>query len=95
VAKKMTDDFFKAFQEQLNPSEAKASSKAASLSNVTAAPQAHEALSEQTPNPQSHPSGTSQAIHNPHDTPMVPAWWLAPACVLGALIAISAARWMY
>jgi len=95
VAKKMTDDFFKAFQEQLNPDPTKASAKAASIASANPLHAAPEAANAQTPSAQSQSLPATQAAHPAHSTPMVPAWWLAPACVLGALIAITTARWMY
>lgn len=95
VAKKMTDDFFKAFQEQLNPDPIKVSAKAASIASANPLHAAPEAANAQTPSAQSQSLPATQAAHHAHSTPMVPAWWLAPACVLGALIAITTARWMY
>jgi carbon monoxide dehydrogenase subunit G len=95
VAKKMTDDFFKAFQEQLNPNEAKTSVKASTPSSQNTPRQAPEALSQPANPAQSPTLPTAIHTHQHPITPMVPAWWLAPACVLGALIAITAARWLY
>jgi len=96
VAKKMTDDFFKAFHEQLNPSQSKPSAKATtepSVSPKTHASETHE--QHAAPSALNHSLAPSESVHHQHITPMVPAWWLAPACVLGALIAITTARWLY
>ena len=111
VAKKMTDDFFKAFRLQLVPAEAAPdSAKAAATAPATApagapagapvavsAPAASstgasDGSSASAPTGASRP-GTAPA-HN-HDTTLVPGWWLAPAALLGAFIAIAAGRLMH
>ena len=83
VAKKMTDDFFKAFRLQLVPAEAAPDS----AKDKAAAPVAASA-------PAGAPSPAMAHAH-PHDTTLVPGWWLAPAALLGAFIAIAAGRWMH
>jgi hypothetical protein len=102
VAKKMTDDFFKAFRLQLVPAEAAtdsakattaapvaASAAAAGASTGTSAHASNTAPAHAAPaQPQSHSA-------HPHDTTLVPGWWLAPAALLGAFIAIAAGRWMH
>jgi len=90
VAKKMADDFFKAFQTQMAPSTdaAAADTTAANVSGVqtTATDKAQEAQQPQRQVAQSHQT------HD--DNAMVPAWWLFPAVVLGAAIMLAGARWM-
>ena len=110
VAKKMTDDFFKAFKAQLQaplaepagkpalpaPSLTSAASHTVSLStevahasvgnNGNVSPNTHSAASSAA-NAAAHSSSNEERAH------MVPAWWMAPACILGAAIAI-AARWI-
>ena len=110
VAKKMTDDFFKAFKAQLQaplaepagkpalpaPSLTSAASHTVSLSTEVAhasvgnignvSPNTHSAASSAA-NAAAHSSSNEERAH------MVPAWWMAPACILGAAIAI-AARWI-
>jgi len=84
VVKKMTDDFFKAFRQQLapdQPSPDKPKNKAAD------APSAKQpTVTDLTEGRDPSQSG---------DTTLVPGWWLAPAALLGALIAIAAGRWMH
>ena len=94
VAKKMTDDFFKAFQNQLNPPVSTLSTAVVSQSpshavSATAAqpsPAKEQALAHSTA-PSSSASNASQSSE-----PMVPAWWLAPAAILGAFLTIAGAR---
>jgi len=86
VARKMSDDFFKAFRAQLVPETASgpAAGQAApersravpNASAVTSAPLAVPGLSRA--------SGVLPAQHGANNTIMVPGWWLAVACVLGA-----------
>jgi len=102
VAKKMTDDFFKAFRLQLVPAEAAPDS----AKDKAAAPVAAHASSTGTqadagthaPNTASSSAAAATAAsHSAHhpDTTLVPGWWLAPAALLGAFIAIAAGRWMH
>ncbi len=113
VAKKMTDDFFKAFKAQLQaplaeppgktalpaPSLTPAASHTLSLSTEVAhagvgsvenagnvSTNTHTST-DSTANAAAHSSSNEEHAH------MVPAWWMAPACILGAAIAI-AARWI-
>jgi carbon monoxide dehydrogenase subunit G len=100
VAKKMTDDFFKAFRQQLVPDAAtpdspkdKAAAPAAASPQATASTGASASTSaSSTP-----ASASNTAPHHAHhtDTTLVPGWWLAPAALLGAFIAIAAGRWMH
>ena len=86
VAKKMADDFFKAFQTELSPPDNTASSTAAAALAVPS-----------SANPTT--SKTSVATVQPHDDPSdqakVPAWWLFPAALLGAALMLAGSRWMH
>ena len=81
VAKKMADDFFKAFQNELSPQDKvgdDVSEKQAQAPKVNT--QAH---SNQVTAP------TELAV-----TDKVPAWWLLPAALLGAALMLAGSRWM-
>ncbi len=84
VAKKMADDFFKAFQNELSPQE----------KVITTAIE-----TSQTPGPQSStstaPSPLESSSANVSASGMVPAWWLFPAALLGAALMLAGARWMH
>jgi len=98
VAKKMTDDFFKAFQDQLHPPPSTPSTPSTAVVNPSpnAAPQSNGVLATQD-----HAAAPASAvsIHGLERTqstePMVPAWWLAPAAILGASLAIAGAKFMH
>ncbi len=78
VARKMSDDFFKAFRQQLSP--AAPAAPAAAPARLAAAPKEPVPVSTSAA-----PLGTaSNAV-------MVPGWWLAVATVLGATVAIAGA----
>jgi carbon monoxide dehydrogenase subunit G len=104
VAKKMTDDFFKAFRLQLVPAEAapdsakdKAAAPVAASAPAAASTGASHGASHgasASSAPAGAPSPATAHAH-PHDTTLVPGWWLAPAALLGAFIAIAAGRWMH
>lgn len=83
VARKMSDDFFKAFRNQVAPPETAAAAPAA---QVTAAPAvlAPEAVLAGAVATTSHAAARSEPAAF-----VVPAWWLAPAVSLGALAAIA------
>ena len=85
VAKKMADDFFKAFQNALNPpmqlSEASATT---AKTPTTATPETVAPTQEATP---------TARTSNANDA-MVPAWWLFPAAILGAVFMLAGSRWM-
>ena len=87
VAKKMADDFFKAFQNELSPQDNKASAteEPASASPKPAASNA----SEQPVTTASLPHGTSS------EDSKVPAWWLFPAALFGAALMLAGSRWMH
>ena len=86
VAKKMADDFFKAFQTELSPPDNTASSTAAVALAVPSS------ANPTTPK-------TSVATVQPHDDPSdqarVPAWWLFLAALLGAALILAGSRWMH
>jgi carbon monoxide dehydrogenase subunit G len=91
VAKKMADDFFKALRHQLLPPEPEAQVHA------TPALKAGPALPEPLSTVQGDvPVAAVQAVNvcpsSGHGPAMVPAWWLAPAAVLGAALAIAGAN---
>ena len=98
VAKKMTDDFFKAFRLQLVPAEAAPdSAKDKAAAPVAASAAAAGTLAHASNNSSSSAATTQTPSHSAHhpDTTLVPGWWLAPAALLGAFIAIAAGRWMH
>jgi carbon monoxide dehydrogenase subunit G len=87
VAKKMADDFFKAFQNELSPQENKAT---ATVAAANASPRAASALAATQPvATPSHTNGPSS------ENSMVPAWWLFPAALFGAALMLAGARWMH
>jgi uncharacterized protein len=91
VAKKMADDFFKALRQQLLPPEPETAARAVTaltLQPVLSAPVA--AVSDRAD--ASPESGAVGRGAQPPASPVVPAWWLAPAAVLGAALAISGAN---
>jgi len=102
VAKKMTDDFFKAFRLQLVPAEATTESAktptaahhagSAAVAGASTGTSAH--ASNASPSHTAPAQPPSHSAHHP-DTTLVPGWWLAPAALLGAFIAIAAGRWMH
>ena len=94
VAKKMTDDFFKAFQNQLNPPQALPSTAVVSQSTSHAVSASASEASASNEQALTHTASvTTNALNTPHTSePMVPAWWLAPAAILGAFLAIAGAR---
>jgi uncharacterized protein len=76
VARKMADDFFKAFCAQLAPA-----------APLLPAPPAVAVVAQVAPPAPAAPKPLPVAPR-----PMVPAWWLVPAALIGALIAIAGAR---
>ncbi len=82
VVKKMADDFFKAFRQQLAPTATvEAVAKVAGGALPTALPSASATVSA--------PFGSAGSAPG---VVMVPGWWLAPAALLGALLVIAGAR---
>jgi carbon monoxide dehydrogenase subunit G len=95
VAKKMADDFFKAFRQQLLPPEPEVHVQAAATAevNLPAGPVLSELeTSAQVPAPMAagHVAGARTSPTEP--VAMVPAWWLAPAAVLGAALVVAGAN---
>jgi uncharacterized protein len=105
VAKKMTDDFFKAFRKQLAPGAAtdvlvvagaaaaggavgSAASATASAGTAAAASASSRASSSAASS-----SHTTQN-DNPDQGPMVPAWWLALAALIGSATTIAGALFL-
>jgi carbon monoxide dehydrogenase subunit G len=97
VAKKMTDDFFKAFKLQLvpvqNAEDSAAASKPPSVAGQKNATQPISSKTDDSVSAQMSPATQTRGL-SPQDSgvTMVPGWWLAPAALLGALIAILGAR---
>ena len=87
VAKKMADDFFKAFQNELSPQDNKAS---ATEEPASASPK--PAASNASKQPVTTTSLTPGMFS---EDSKVPAWWLFPAALLGAALMLAGARWMH
>jgi carbon monoxide dehydrogenase subunit G len=91
VAKKMADDFFKAFQNELSPEVY------VKPSTDTPKPTTQMALSNSVPDGMPSNSMAVQP-HHTSDVPrpaLVPAWWLFPAALLGAALMLAGSRWMH
>ena len=81
VAKKMADDFFKAFQNELSPQE--------KVGDDVSEKQAHA--------PKANTQAHSNQVTAPTEITVadkVPAWWLFPAALLGAALMLAGSRWM-
>ena len=91
VAKKMADDFFKAFRKQLLPPEPEGQVHAVPV--AAAGPAVLEPLNP-VQGGATVPIGQTVGAQPPatHGVAMVPAWWLAPAAVLGAALAVAGAN---
>lgn len=86
VAKKMADDFFKAFQNELTAIDKDIKEVGAS---VAVAPiEVQDSLSNSVLK-----SESKSPIQASND-PTVPAWWLLPAAMLGAALTLAGARWI-
>jgi uncharacterized protein len=88
VAKKMTDDFFKAFRKQLAPD---AVPDGALGSAASAKSGAVAATSAATASASTASSSSTNVNNNPDQRPMVPAWWLALAAIIGSAATIAGA----
>ena len=94
VAKKMADDFFRAFRQQVAPplvvSAAATDNQAGVFSPEAAIIAAGAAGAAATP------ASLAIALTRTRtgDT-LVPGWWLAPAALLGAFLAIAGARFLH
>ena len=87
VVKKMADDFFKAFRLQLAPPAPAQAVAPNAVAVVVAGALPSTKASGQGPAKELAPH-----LAAPAGTVMVPGWWLAPAALLGALLAIAGAR---
>lgn len=84
VAKKMSDDFFKAFRSQLEPQPEEAKSDTPSLPTHVKLPKQDASAPSQNPAPiPTLPSRGSSAVT------MVPGWWLFVAAVLGSALSLA------
>jgi uncharacterized protein len=106
VAKKMTDDFFKAFRKQLAPDAvldtlvvggpATAGDALGSAASATAS--SGGAASAARASPSAVASAPSSASAHPNNKlnprPMVPAWWLALAALIGSATTIAGALFL-
>ena len=90
VAKKMADDFFKAFQNELSPADNKATAAAETATNEMASNRSTRPHAANLPTEVPAPSRGS-----PSDSSKVPAWWLFPAALLGAALMLAGSRWMH
>lgn len=110
VAKKMADDFFKAFRAQMAPIEAAdaSTSKALTVTNGVAhrteldanAPKMLPATNAHLPTPTTDNPAHGNEVDgllekSKYSMPTVPTWWLAPAALVGALIAILGSRFIH
>jgi carbon monoxide dehydrogenase subunit G len=86
VAKKMADDFFKAFQNELTSVDKDI--KEASTNVAVAAIEVQDSLSNSIINSESRSPIQASNVHT------VPAWWLLPAAMLGAALTLAGARWI-
>lgn len=93
VARKMSDDFFKAFRDQLAPPPMQpAPASAPGAQDASLQPVADAAAARDLPQALAVPSAAalpSAGTRNDAHPFMVPAWWLAPAVGLGAFVAIA------
>lgn len=101
VAKKMADDFFKAFQEAMSTKNSEHDTdRASEHSNDQATEQVSEMSERSQSKAGSSLTSTASSIPShpktlpPHSENMIPAWWLFPAVTLGAAIMLAGSRWM-
>jgi uncharacterized protein len=100
VAKKMTDDFFKAFRKQLAPdaapdvapdvlavAAAAAGRALGSAASATASAGAAASAASATTSPSA--SSNAHQNSNLNQRPVVPAWWLALAAIIGSAATIA------
>jgi carbon monoxide dehydrogenase subunit G len=92
VARKMSDDFFNAFRDQLSPEQTTTESNSQTAirpqSGLASLP--YEATARSVPK-ETYPTRPipDAPSRESSATPLVPAWWLAPAVALGAFAAIA------
>lgn len=98
VARKMSDDFFAAFRKQLEPAEApvaEAAPAAAPVQAVAAGTPAPATPAAAAPTAPSAPAPAAVRADAPAGTAvMVPGWWLAPAALIGGIVAIAGASFI-
>jgi carbon monoxide dehydrogenase subunit G len=97
VAKKMADDFFKAFRQQLLPPEPEEQVRASAAIGAPAALPVGPVVSEPVASAEAQAPMAAVQVAGARASPtevvaMVPAWWLAPAAVLGAALAVAGAN---
>jgi hypothetical protein len=92
VAKKMADDFFKAFQNALVPKEVGNTSAAGHAATTLTEFDSAATASSTAPQSPSIGSGTQKSLSNDS---RVPAWWLFPAALIGAALMLAGSRWMH
>lgn len=93
VAKKMSDDFFKALRAQLSPKESAPADTAATPSSATQPPatqlRASEPAGKLADSARSASAIPAPAAAALSDTVMVPGWWLGVAASIGALATLA------
>jgi uncharacterized protein len=92
VARKMSDDFFKAFMKQFQaepPQAAAAPAAQADPVGAAALPAAAPPAVPSSPVPALAPAAASQAAAHGNGSTFVPGWWLAVAAVLGSALTIA------
>jgi hypothetical protein len=89
VVKKMADDFFTAFRRQLAPPQAQPAPGRQAVAAAVAA-QADQAAPARTA-PAAASLAPAPAAPARLGQTLVPGWWLAPAAMLGAALAIAGA----
>jgi carbon monoxide dehydrogenase subunit G len=90
VAKKMSDDFFTAFREQLAPTPAPSAEPGVTTPGPTSAPAPAPAASAAAAARMPADAPTATLAARPGVT-LVPGWWLAVAAAVGAAAAIAGA----
>jgi carbon monoxide dehydrogenase subunit G len=88
VVKKMSDDFFKAFQEQLAPASTEPAAPAANADATPHTAAAPEAADATLAAPAAMPARPAAASTRQAGGTLVPGWWLAPAAALGSFLTI-------
>ena len=92
VARKMSDDFFKAFRDQVAPQAAAVESPPVAPAIDVPGRSAAQTAPAEAPatGPAAGAGATTHAIAREVSSAfMVPAWWLGPAVALGAVVAIA------
>jgi carbon monoxide dehydrogenase subunit G len=95
VVRKMADDFFTAFRRQLAPEPAEAQPDRHPGAQGAGSASAARAGGASAPAPAAAPSAPALPPAGSSVPVMVPGWWLAPAAMLGAALAIAGALFIY